>query len=164
MTKVEKFLSKKWNRLPLGFGEDLFYFKYSNIYLVSRINNSTPTEFRNFSFPSLPSAPLRMTKVEKFLSLSVLNSWFSYLTSHMLGLLYHQLYDFMISRLHDFTILRLHDFTNSRFTNSQFTIHKFTIHNSLLTLSSATNKKLSSGYQRVIYWGLPSKKLMVKNL
>ena len=116
-----------------------------------RHHDSRPPRFHayripRFFFSSLPSTSLRMTKVEKFLSLSVLNSWFSYLTSHIL---YHQFYDFMISRLHDFTILRLHDFTNSRFTNSL--IHKFTIHNSLLTLSSATNKKLSSGYQRVIY-------------
>ena len=139
---------------PFRIRGNLFYFNYSNIYLVSRINNSTPTEFRNFSFPSLPSTPLRMTKVEKFLSLSVLNSWFSYLTSHMLGLLYHQLYDFTTLRLYDFTTSRFYDFTispihDSLIHNLQF--HKFTIHNSLLTLSSATNKKLSSGYQRVIY-------------
>ena len=118
-----------------------------------RHHDSRPPRFHayripKFFFSSLPSTPLRMTKVEKFLSLSVLNSWFSHLTSHLSPLISSTLrfYDFTTSRFYDFTISPIHD---SLIHNLQF--HKFTIHNSLLTLSSATNKKLSSGYQRVIY-------------
>ena len=118
--KGEKNSNKEIKQAPFRVGGNLFYFKYSNIYLVSRINNSTPTEFRNFSFPSLPSTPLRMTKVEKFLSLSVLNSWI--LISHIshAGVLISS-----TLRLHNFTTLRLHDFTTlqfHKFTTSQLTL------------------------------------------
>ena len=102
--------------------------------LASR-NSSTTLQLKmpKFFFSSLPSTSLRMTKVEKFLSLSVLNSWFSYLTSHLSPLISSTLrfYDFTTSRFYDFTISPIHD---SLIHNLQF--HKFTIHNSQFTLDT----------------------------
>ena len=131
MTKVEKFLSKKWNRLPLGFGET--YFILTTPIAISYLASTTPRLQNSKIFLFLPSFDSAQDdkggKISFTLSTQLLDSHISHLTcwgSYIIN--------FTILRLHDFTILRLHDFTNSRFTNSQFTIPQ--IHNSQFTIHS----------------------------
>ena len=59
---------KSFNEFYSACKKERFILSFSHNFTTLLLHNFTSKECRNFSFPSLPSTPLRMTKVEKFLS------------------------------------------------------------------------------------------------